>query len=186
MTYYITFTITGDLDLTPAETITGIKEDLAAYSERYGIVHDVRVHAEEPLPPKQLSIADTLLPLSASPPSRQKKSKPSKPEFTPPLLPDVLTYAAERRASGKGVTDDQAEQWYDDKERGGWTWGKEVLHPIKDWKADFRTRERQIAKDAQERAQATSPKDNGHRPSFDIEAYERSTLIPPKFEEEYL
>jgi hypothetical protein len=177
------------------EHIAGIKEDAAASIEKKGAgivaITTREVRTQEP---RQLSFRDMAPPLSAPPPppplspplQRPKKPRAPKPEFTPPPREEAIPYCMER-----GLTQSQAEQWYDDKVRGGWTWGREVLHPLKDWKADVNTRARQLDADAREHAK--KPKPEGYAPSFDLEAYERMISDPDytrqlleKRKEEYL
>jgi len=196
--YHITVTIADDLASASAETIAGIKEDLAAYSERYGVVRNVRAHMEEPPQPQQITIGEIVRQAGtaaasktepppetrppAPPPQKTTKKKKTKTadadnDFTPPTLEEVIQYARERRAAGKGMTDRQAETWYYMKERAEWTWGNEIRHKLKRWKMDFCAWE-QYPPGAKESDAA--PK--GYAPSFNLPAFEQSTLEVPIFE----
>jgi len=132
----------GDID----EHIAGIKEDAAASIEARGAgIIGITVKEIRPQQPKQLSFKDTLPPPTSPPPLTRPRGRTApKPAFTPPAHEEAIMYCMER-----GLNKTQAEQWYDDKVRGGWTWGRDTLHPLQDWKADVRTRERQLREDGQ-------------------------------------
>ena len=176
MNYFITLAVEGDLAKQTHEDITGMKELAAAHFEQYGAVRSVRVHEYAPLPPKQLSFSDIAKAKQAEP--APAKAKKTQSKFKPPELEEVHAYAAERRAEGKGMSDEDAEGWFYSRGRGGWVYGREKT-PIVNWKLDFCACERNPQ---QWRIGQQKPQTQGYGPSFDIDAFEKSTYEVPVFE----
>ena len=83
-------------------------------------------------------------------------------KFTPPSLDEVKAYCAERSNSVS------PERFVDYYTANGWVQGA-GRKPIKDWKACIRTWEQ---RDKQEK-KSSRP---AHEPTFDIDAYERSSI----------
>jgi len=186
MNYYICLAVEGDMTTLPTEDIAGMKELAAAYFEKYGDIRKVAVYPFEPKPPKQLTFGDIAktredAERQLEKKKRTKKPPAPKPDFKPPELPEVIAYAAERRALGKGMADDDAEDWFLSRARGGWTYG-DPPKQIACWKSDFCVCERRLSgwKAAERKS---GRQEAGYKPSFDLEAWEKSTLEIPSYEE---
>jgi len=197
--FYVVVKVSRDLHAR-STNIVGIREDIAGYLEQYGDIADVQIHE---IMPKQLTFRDIAAVKKAeSPPASAAQSPAEQPQAATPAQPppaekpkrerlapivptweQVLNYCRERRDKGKGMTDDAAEAWFDNCCTTGWRYGRNMT-PVRDWQAHFRTGERHVAKWEQERADrdAKAVAQQGYAPSFDLPAFEQSTLVVPVFE----
>jgi hypothetical protein len=177
MNYFITLAIQGDLHKQEHDMVVAIKEAASQHFEQYGVVRSVRVHEYEPQRPKQLTFKD----IEPKPPKPAPAAKKTAKKFVPPTLAEVKAYAAERRAEGKGMPDDDAEQWFYARGRGDWTYGTPPK-PLANWKLDFCACEKNIAK---WKTKEQKPKGTAFHspdgPSYDLAKHERDTLVVPVF-----
>ena len=187
----------GEID----EHIAGIKEDTALRIEESGAgIIGMLVKEVPTQQPKQLAFQDIAAAPKTDPPPAMlaeksdgdtsageppRPQKQKKERLTPnvPTWEQVLNYCRERRDKGKGMTDDAAEAWFDDCCTKKWHYGRNMT-PVLDWKAHFRTGERHQANWERARAarEAKAVEQQGYAPSFDLPAFEQSTLVVPVFE----
>lgn len=86
--------------------------------------------------------------------------------FCPPQLEEVAAYCRERN----NRVDPQ--KWMDHYSSNGWMVGQ---NRMRDWRASVRSWERNRLEDGR-----GSPKREARAPSFDLDAFERDSLLPPR------
>lgn len=99
-------------------------------------------------------------------PLSQREDEPGRRGFSPPRLEEVADYCRERN----NRVDPQ--KWMDHYSSNGWMVGQ---NRMRDWRASVRSWERNRLGEGR-----SSPKEGDRAPSFDLAAFERDSLLPPR------